>query len=180
MSIKRFQVLFFIIVLFSFHEISAQAVNTKVKDPGLNMKEVLVGRCNRTGLKEGEFGAYFNSQYELYQPSKSQTEKLKDKINLVDITVVFATWCSDSKIQVPRFFKVLDAAGYNEKRMSLIGVMRDKNALTTDIGYLKIKLVPTFIVSQNGKELGRIIETPKKSLEKDLWKIVNKAKFSKK
>lgn len=158
-------------------DIFAQNINTKVKDPDLNDQVVLVGKCNREGLKEGEYGAYFNSQYELYEPSKKYTDKLKEKINLVDITIVFATWCSDSKIQVPRFYKVIDAAGYNEKRMHTIGVNRKKNALTTNIEYLNIELVPTFVVYQDGKELGRIIETPKKSLEKDLLKIVKKAKF---
>lgn len=164
-------------LLFIVQALSAQNVNTIIEDPDLDFKKILVGECTPEALTKGEFGAYYESQYELYQPASKYTEKLKEKINLVDITVVFATWCSDSKIQVPRFFKVLNASSYNKKRMKIVAVNRQKNAVTTNIQYLDIELVPTFVISQNGKELGRIVETPKKSLETDLWKIVNKAKF---
>lgn len=137
----------------------------------------MVGKCNRDGLKQNEFGIYFNSQYEVYKPIEKLIDQMKTKINLLDITIVFGTWCSDSKIQVPRFFKILDKAGYNEKRMTIIGVNHNKQAFTTNIEYLKIERIPTFIIYQNGKELGRIVESPKKSLEKDLARIVKKAKL---
>ncbi len=169
-------VFYMVLFLFSIQIAVSQNLNTIIKDPDLN-KDVMVGKCDRNGLKQGEYGLYFKSQYEVYEPSEKYIEKMKVKINLVDITVVFGTWCSDSRIQVPRFFKVLDKAGYNEKRMTVIGVSRKKIAFVTNIEHLDIVLVPTFIISQNGKELGRIIETPKKSLEKDLAKIINKAKL---
>lgn len=174
MKIPAIFILFF---FFAFQYTTAQNLNTIIKDPDLKNKKVMVGKCDRDGLKQGEYGLYFKSQYEVYEPSAKYVDKMKTKINLVDITVVLGTWCSDSKIQVPRFIKVLDQAGYNEKRMTAIGVSRKKLAFTTNIEHLNIKLVPTFIVYQNGKELGRIIETPKKTLERDLAKIINKARL---
>ena len=75
-----------------------------------------------------------------------------------------------------RFFKILDETGYKEKNLTIIGVDRTKNALSVNIENLNIERVPTFIVFQDGKELGRIVESPKKSLEEDLWKIVKKVK----
>lgn len=173
----RTTVLYILFFLLAVQFSNAQNLNTIIKDPDLNNKEVMVGKCDRDGLKQGEYGQYFKSQLDSYKPSEKYIDKMKTKINLVDITVVLGTWCSDSKIQVGRFFKVLDLSGYNEKRMAVIGVSRKKTAYTTNIEYLNIELVPTFIVSQNGKELGRIIETPKKSLERDLAKIISKAKL---
>lgn len=172
---KRFASI--IILLFSVHFLFAQSINVIIKDPDLQNKKVMVGKCNRDGLRQGEFGAYFKSQYEVYEPSQKYIDKIKSKINLVDITIVFGTWCSDSKIQVPRFYKILDNAGYNEKRMTVIGVNHSKQAFTMNIEHLKIDRIPTFIIYQNGKELGRIVESPKKSLEKDLAKIINKARL---
>ena len=154
----------------------AQARNVMVKDPKLNNKEVAIGYWDTKGLGEGEFGLYFGSQYELYDPADKYIEKMQGPINNVDITIVFGSWCSDSKIQLGRFFKVLNEAGYNDMHLKIIGVNRDKNALSVNIENLGIDKVPTFIVYQSGKELGRIIETPKKSLEKDLAKIVSRAK----
>ena len=89
---------------------------------------------------------------------------------------MFGSWCHDSKVQVPRFMKVLSEAGYDDRDLIIIGVNTNKSALVMNIENLDIERVPTFIVYQNGEELGRIIETPSKTLEKDLWKIVRKAK----
>ncbi len=82
------------------------------------------------------------------------------------------TWCSDSQREVPRFYKILTDAGYNDKRVKIIAVDKSKEAIVVDIKNLDIEKVPTFIIYKDDIEVGRIIETPKKSLEKDLWKIV--------
>ena len=162
--------------LFLTNTAISQIKNVKVKDPKLNNKEVMIGSCDKDGLTEGQFGVYFESQYEMYKPAEKYIEQMKGIINNIDITIVFGTWCSDSKIQVPRFYKVLDKAGFNEMHLKIIGVNRDKNALSVNISDLNITLIPTFIVFQNGVEIGRITESPKKTLEKDLAKIIAKAK----
>ena len=161
------------IILFSTFSLFSQTINEVVMDKRIN-KEVMIGYCDKSGLEEGEFGTYFKEQYEQYLPKEDIIEKLSGVINEVQITIVYGTWCSDSRMQVGRFFKILDEAGYNDKNLTVIGVNRDKNAVTVDIADLNIERVPTFIVYQKNKELGRIIESPKKSLEKDLWKIVKK------
>jgi len=166
----------FLILMLSASGLIAQNINTKIKDPKNKNREILIGYCNLGGLKSGEFGNYFQSQYEVYQPADKYIKKLREKINFVDITVVFGTWCSDSQLQVGRFFKILDRSNYDDKNLKIIAVDRDKNAYTTNIESLKIERVPTFIISQHGEELGRIVESPKKILEKDLWKIVNRVK----
>ena len=40
-----------------------------------------------------------------------------------------------------------------------------------------IEELPTFIVSIDGREAGRIIETPKRSIEEDLLEIIEKQDF---
>lgn len=165
----------FLVMVLSL-QVSAQARNATIKDPKLNNREVAIGYWDRQGIEKGIFGLYFGSQYELYQPVEKYTEKMKGAINNVDITVVFGSWCGDSQLQLGRFFKVLDMAGFNDMHLKIIGVNRDKNALTVNVENLNVELVPTFIIYQGGKELGRIVESPKKSLEKDLSKIVSKAR----
>lgn len=149
----------------------AQNINKEILDPKLK-KDVLVGFCNEKGLEKGEFGVCFKSQYEAYTPKAKAIQKIKAKINEYDIKIVFASWCSDSKLQLPRFYKILDLAEFNKSQLETIGVDRTKNALVFDIADLNIELVPTFIVYKNGEEIGRIIETPKKTLESDLLKLI--------
>ena len=175
MNKSKFIIVSALFFLFVVQSVFSQSVNVKIKDPKLDNKAVLIGNCNREGLMQDEYGVYFESQYDMYDPAEKYISKLQKKINGVDIKIVFGSWCSDSKIQVPRFYKILDLAEYNEKKLRLIGVNRDKNAVAVSIKDLNIVLVPTFIVYQKGVELGRIVETPNKTLEKDLWKIVNKA-----
>lgn len=165
----------FISMLLAATTLVAQNRNTMITDENLN-KGVLVGQCDKKGLQKGTYGAYFNSQYELYKPAENYIKRISKKLENVEVKIVFGSWCHDSKLQVPRFIKVLDQAGYDERDLFIIGVNSKKNALIMSIDNLNIERVPTFIFYKNGVELGRIIETPKKTMEKDIWKIVRRAK----
>jgi hypothetical protein len=54
----------------------------------------------------------------------------------------------------------------------LIGVNREKQGLSDEAEELDIEFVPTIIFYKDGSEIGRIVETPAESLEKDLLKIL--------
>jgi hypothetical protein len=82
------------------------------------------------------------------------------------------TWCSDSREQIPRLFKILDFLHYPEKNLQLLAVDRNKQALNIDISELKIELVPTIILYKEAVEVGRIVETPVMSLEEDIVDII--------
>ncbi|MDP2723946.1 MAG: thioredoxin family protein [Bacteroidales bacterium] len=149
-----------------------QTVNKVILDPAIN-KEVMIGYCNKSGLEKGVFADYFNPGFEKYKPSKKYIDRLKPIADKIEFTVVMGTWCGDSQLQVPRFYKILSELGYSDKRVKLIGVDRSKAAILVDIKDLNIERVPTFILYKNGIEIGRIIETPTKSMEKNLWKIIS-------
>jgi len=169
----KIKLLIILALLVGASALFAQNKNTEIRDPKLN-RDVLVGFCDEKGLKKGEFGIYFNSQYETYSPKAKTIEKLKARINDYEIKIVFATWCSDSKLQLPRFYKILDLVDFNKSQLETIGVDRTKNALIVNIASLNIELVPTFIIYKHGEEIGRIVESPIKSLEDDLLKIITK------
>ena len=85
------------------------------------------------------------------------------------------TWCEDSHREVPRLFKILEAANYPENRVTMIAVNRKKEAPSGEEGPFNIQKVPTIIVQKYGKEIGRIIESPQSGyLEKDLVEILKK------
>jgi thiol-disulfide isomerase/thioredoxin len=83
------------------------------------------------------------------------------------------TWCSDSKEQIPAFYKILDELNCDSNSITLINVDRNKKGLSNEIKKLNIELIPTIIFYKQRKKIGRIIETPYKSLEKDLINITN-------
>ncbi|MEZ4907148.1 MAG: thioredoxin family protein [Saprospiraceae bacterium] len=91
----------------------------------------------------------------------------------ISIKVFLGTWCSDSRREVPRFIKILNEAGFDMQNLEIMCLDRDKKAPDYTSNTFNIQYVPTFIVYQKNKELGRIIETPENTLETDLLKILS-------
>ena len=150
----------------------AQDLNKKYLDPKLE-REVLVDYCDRKGLEDdAEFSELFSIMYEAHEISKEAIDKLKSKTKDIEIVLVLGTWCHDSQMQVPAFYKVLDAVGFDEKKVKVIAVNRSKKTIDVNIDDLDIKYVPTFIFYKDGKELGRIIESPEDTLEADFLRII--------
>jgi hypothetical protein len=83
-------------------------------------------------------------------------------------------------------WRVMEMAGYPDMRIDYLAV--GSSRFTTESGipakllrwsdrvkeYYDVERVATFIVYRNGREIGRIIESPGISLEKDLLKILQK------
>jgi len=134
--------------------------------PNLNTREELTS--------SPEMEESFAITYPDYQPDEEAISDLKTLIKNKKITIVLGTWCGDSKLQVPRFYKIMDEAGVEEEQVTLICVDESKQAkdgLTDD---LDIDRIPVFIFTENGRELGRIIESPLYTLENDMVEILTK------
>jgi len=167
--------LFFVaLILFPIVSFS-QELNQKTIDEKKS-NEMLVGYCNRDGFAtvNSNFDSAFRAEYPLYKPDESIMKQLASKLNDVTITVVMATWCSDSKEWVPRFYKIMDAIDLPYKNLTLICVDRTKKAPGTNVYELVVDLVPTFIFYRKNIELGRIIEVPADVMEKEILKILSK------
>ena len=82
------------------------------------------------------------------------------------------TWCSDSRREVPRIIKILDQLDFDENNLQLINLDRKKQSPNSEEKDKTIKFVPTFILSKNEIEIGRIIEFPIVTLESDILNIL--------
>jgi thiol-disulfide isomerase/thioredoxin len=153
----------------------AQELNQKTTDEKKG-NEMLIGYCNRDGFAvvNNDFDSAFKAEYPLYKVDDATLKQLADQIKGVKVTVVMATWCSDSKEWVPRFYKIMDGLNFNYKNLTLICVDREKKAPGTNVNELKAELVPTFIFYRKKVELGRIIEVPGDLMEKEMLKILSK------
>ncbi len=134
---------------------------------------ILIGHCDRDAFTLPEFQTWFDENYEIYLPDDKVVKALS-LINTknISITIVMATWCSDSRREVPRLYRIFDEIGYPENQIIIINVNTEKLLADEDISKLQIERVPTIIVYKNKKETGRIVETPLKSLEKDLFELL--------
>jgi thiol-disulfide isomerase/thioredoxin len=95
---------------------------------------------------------------EPYQPDPGALAAIKANASDVTVLLIVATWCPDSKREVPRFFAIMDGAGIRESQLTMVGVDRtkkDAEGLTDKWG---ITRVPTFVFLRNGQEVGRVVE----------------------
>ncbi len=154
--------------------ISAQKLNHKVPDPKKD-RELLIGYCDRDGFKtiQSNFDSAYLAEYPIYQPDNATISQLKTKLKGIKVTIVMGTWCGDSREWIPRFYKIMDQAGFKYKNLKLICVDRDKKAPVADLPALKIERVPTLIFYHKKQELGRIVEVPAGLMEKDMLRIVS-------
>ena len=95
------------------------------------------------------------------------------KINKT-IKIVMGTWCPDSRREVPRFMRILNAIDFPVDRVQFIGVDNAKKSPVENYESLDIIRVPTFIIYKNNIEKGRIIENPTTSLEQDMVNILTR------
>lgn len=107
-----------------------------------------------------------------YVPQEEAIEKLKAIDFAIEIEIMLGTWCPDSKEHVSAYFKIIELAENPLLVSSYIGIPKEKEEREPYIQGKNIQRVPTFIVSLNDEEIGRIIEHPEKSVEEDLMDII--------
>lgn len=135
---------------------------------------ILIDLCYSNVFQQHPYNEWYIPNYNSYQPDNEVLNKLSSLINEdIHIITFFGSWCSDTKEQLPRFMAILSKLNVPEDLYDLVAVDRTKKALTFDVTQYNIERIPTFIIFRNGKEIGRIVETPKETLEKDLFKILN-------
>ncbi len=168
--------IFFISLQFSFSQ------TTEPLTTDTDGKELLLGEIKKTDLTKNSFSSWFSKNYDDYLVNKSIVKNLKDSLNQYEIKVFLGTWCGDSKQEVPRLYKVLKAAKFSEKQLQVIAVNRTEDAYKQSPNHeekgLNIHRVPTFIFYKEGKEVNRIVEHPKETLERDIHKIIIDKKYN--
>ncbi len=115
----------------------------------------------------------WKSIYSTYFPDLKTIEKTKPLAKNISSIVIFGSWCRDSKNNVPKIIKIFEQLNIKAK---YIAVLRSGEQKLGVYKKFDVKRIPTIIFYKNGKELGRIVENPEKTLEKDIYKILKEAK----
>ncbi|HHH54335.1 MAG TPA: thioredoxin [Bacteroidetes bacterium] len=158
---------FTLFLFFLLNGLSAQ--NTT----GIKQPEMMLGEVKKADFMQAPYVDWYEDEYQNYTLDVKTLYNIKDKIKGKNIIVIFGSWCSDSRREVPRFIKILDYLGVDYKKVKFIAVDRDKKAPGYESNIYNIEYVPTFIIFNNQKEIGRIIESPENTLETDLQKLLN-------
>ena len=111
----------------------------------------------------------FKKGYDNYVPSELSALKDDD----IKVVVFFGTWCHDSKRELPKALKIFNLIGMNDENIELIAVDLNKKEPLGRAAKLNLVYTPTLIFFRESKEIGRIIEKPDISLEKDIELIIS-------
>ncbi len=138
---------------------------------------ILLGTFTRDTLESGPYNKWFIQSYKDHTIDKNSLGSLKEHLKDASITIFMGTWCEDSQREVPAFFKILDEINYESDTVKVITISEEKDEPKALLKDQNILNVPTFVFSKNGAELGRIVEYPLESLEKDMIKILSGADY---
>ena len=133
---------------------------------------MLIGKFTKEDLQKGPHARWFNNGYTNFNPSDEAIETIKNNISEYELMVFMGTWCVDSRREIPKLFKILDEAGYDLSKLTIIGVDRNKVTPEKTEADWDIDWVPTLIFMKDGKEVNRFVEYSRNSIEEDIANIV--------
>ncbi len=167
-------IIYSILLVFALtFQLHAQNLNIEITE---NTKTpFLLGKIDKTGLQSDNYKTWFTKNYEDYKPNLELINSFASKLKAYNITLFMGTWCGDSKKQVPRLYKVLEACNFPMNQLTVVAVSRQahmykQSPLHEEAG-LNIHRVPAVIFYKNGKEVNRIVEHPVQSFEVDIQNI---------
>ena len=171
------KILFFLLFACALVSVAAQnkvTVNQKVKDA--YGSEILVGKCTRTSLLMTPYAGWFQKNYGDYIVDTATCVFIRPLLQHKKFTIFMGTWCGDSQREIPRLLKMLDCCGVPEERVELVMVSNASDSYKQSPQHEEagknILRVPTILVEEHNKEIGRIVEYPVVSLEKDMLRIL--------
>jgi len=115
----------------------------------------------------------WRQEMDAYQPVPAAVAAIAKESRPMTMTVVFGTWCGDSKEFVPRLLKTVHAAANPKVSVKLVALDNDFLHPPDAIARWRVINVPTVIVESGGVEIGRITETPAaNTMEEDVAAIL--------
>lgn len=135
--------------------------------------KILKGYIERTQLESDSLFSWYTTNYESYTLDFVTIHEIEPNSKNIHFVLVVGTWCSDSKREVPQLFKIFDAAKISSDKVLMFGVDRTKKSQDGTTEKYNILRVPTLILFKGEQEIGRIVEQPRETLEKDLLRILN-------
>jgi thiol-disulfide isomerase/thioredoxin len=144
--------------------------------PDATEKKALVGIISKEAITNDTAFAWYQTNLKYFKLDSGTVQTIRAKKDKIHLVLFIGTWCHDSQQLVPKYFETLKAANVDDSHLTIVGTDRSKKTIAGLHDAFHITNVPTIIVLQNGKEIGRIIEYGSTTfVDKELGEIVGKA-----
>lgn len=116
---------------------------------------------------------WYSKNYAPYAINKKALSKLKKNYSELKALAFLGSWCTDTHDHFPVFMKVWKEMGLNPADVNLVFVGLDKKINAEEYQDFELEYLPTFFIFDKEKNLiGKIVETPKKSIELDFLELL--------
>lgn len=167
----RLKYLLSFLFFFCLNTLFAQTGYESIKESAGTV--ILKGIISKQILDNESSFSWMKQNQDSYQPDKNCITALKNQRDSIYLVVFAGTWCGDTQVILPRFFKLIQEADFPLSRVNLIGVDRSKKTLGSLSEAMGVYNVPTMIVMKNGKEIGRVVEYGKYGVyDKELGEMI--------
>jgi len=117
----------------------------------------LLGCLSRSDFLESPFKEWYEANYQSYAIDTNELKKINlDSLSQCSVTVVFGSWCPDSRQEVPEFLKVCDFLNIDKEKVKIIGVDKSKDVNAECAEDELVEYVPTYFFYYNGRLLKKI------------------------
>lgn len=117
--------------------------------------------------------AYDSWMNKVYETSPIVIKKLKPLLPKYKFVVFAGTWCEDTHAILPQLLQTLKDASFDFDALEMYGVNRAKQGLNAEHLIYNIQRVPTIIIMDRFREVGRIVESLDETIEQDLFNILD-------
>lgn len=135
-------------------------------------KPLLRGQLTFDDIQNESTCAWLPRGTKSYEPNEDVISKLSSLLPNYKLVAFIGTWCEDTQNLLPAFYKTLLATNFDFNALSMYGVNREKMALNAEHKIYNISRVPTFIIMDRFREVGRITESITYSIEEDLLDLI--------
>ena len=167
-------IVFMLLALCSLHAARAQQKWYEVL-PDAEEKKLYRGLLTVADIKGDTSFTWYQENLKYYKPNAALVEAFRSKAGKFHLMVFAGTWCHDSQAILPKYITCAEAAGLPDSVFTIVGADRQKTTLGQLHKVFNVSLVPTIIVMQEGREVGRITEYGTSGLpDADLAALISK------
>ncbi len=154
----------------------AQTTFEVLADSAQNNEKMLKGFITKEDISTEPLFMWYGESQRIYSnPDTAAVNALSRNKNKIYFIIFGGTWCEDTHYVLPKFYKIQEASGFPESRITMFAVDRNKKTTGSIAQAMGITNVPTIIVMENGKEKGRVVEYGKTGKwDKELTEIIDR------
>jgi thiol-disulfide isomerase/thioredoxin len=141
--------------------------------PDSTEKKTLYGILEKEQITQDTAFGWYETNLKYFKADSTTVQTIRSKKENIHLLLFCGTWCHDSQQLVPKYFTTLQAANFPDDQLTIVGMDRNKKTIAQLEHTFNVTNVPTMIVMQNGKEVGRIVEYGKTTfVDKELGELI--------